>query len=138
MTLVAYSCLCLFSSRPTSQFALVSFHSCPLWRQRKFVETILVSTISLTLLSEAIEEVKERIITALWVPVQCLLYSRHVWFTQTEQINNHKGWESPAPSWRDSFHNIWIISSCRNGCGKKAFNHTKDSAVLTPGWPKGL
>ena len=45
---LAYSCLYLFSSRPTSQFALVSFHSCALWRQRKFVETILVITISLT------------------------------------------------------------------------------------------
>ena len=66
----------------------VWFHSCALWRKREFVQTILVITILLTCCQY--QSKRERIITILWVLVWCLLYSRHVRFTQKEQSNNHK------------------------------------------------
>ena len=54
----------------------------------KFVETVLVINILLTCCQYRSRE--ERIITVLWVLVWCQLYSRHVQFTQKEQIDNHK------------------------------------------------
>ena len=57
-------------------------------QKRRFAETILVIIHLADVLSVSI--LNERIIPVLWVLVLCLLYSRHVRFTQKEQSNNHK------------------------------------------------
>ena len=75
---------------PTCLFAHseISF-TCVWWRKRKFVETFLVITILLTCCQYRSKS-QRNIIVFLWVLVKCLLYSRHVRFTQKEQIHIHK------------------------------------------------